>query len=80
MILYLGGAGRDHLFGGAGSDCLHGGWGHDVIRPGSGDDRMRGEYGSAVFILGSGFDMIEDFRGDKNDKIVIMNSMNYLIM
>ena len=76
----FGGPGRDHLFGGAGSDCLHGGWGHDVIRPGSGDDRMRGGYGSDVFILGSGFDVIEDFRGDQNDKIAIMNSMNYLIM
>ena len=33
-----------------------------------------------MFILGSGFDVIEDFRGDQNDKIAITNSMNYLIM
>jgi Ca2+-binding RTX toxin-like protein len=73
----LGGPGADQLFGGAGGDTIHGGWGHDEIRPGSGNDRMRGGYGSDLFVIGSGEDVIEDFRIADNDKIGILNSIQY---
>ena len=44
---------------------------------GSGDDRMRGGYGSDVFVIGSGDDVIEDFRISDHDKIGIRDFMEY---
>ncbi|MDK3016534.1 calcium-binding protein [Pseudodonghicola flavimaris] len=73
----LGGGGNDTLQGGAGNDRLVGQAGKDILIGGAGRDTLVGGAGRDTFVfeLGSGADVIKDFKDDKD---VLKLSADYL--
>lgn len=70
-ILY-GGQGDDQLFGDLGDDWLSGDLGMDTLTGGAGADRF-------AFQAGSGHDVVTDFTGADNDRLVITSGMTWTV-
>ena len=68
-----GGAGQDSLTGVGGDDFLQGGNGDDTLTGGSGNDTLTGGLNSDTFVfdVGSGLDIITDFKAGAGTDDVI---------
>ena len=72
-----GGRNADEVRGGAGNDRMFGGQGHDYLNGGLGDDVIRGGFGSDKFQISPGNDLIEDFKLEENDRILLSREFVY---
>ena len=72
--------GDDILEGGKGDDKLKGSKGDDYLYGAKGDDVLIGGKGADVFKISRGFDMVNDFKLKKGDRVGLLQEMEYEVI
>ena len=68
-----GNMGADYLYGGQGDDVIYAGQGNDFVYGNKGNDTLYGNKGADTFVCTKGFNVIKDFWGLDEDKILVVS-------